>query len=88
MELFRGFPRKGLPFDFGDYFPSDAAPAARLADSEVHFGTDGLVLQQLPAWWADSNRRRVDLIDRQLEHGLTEAEAAELDQIERRMDRA
>ncbi len=88
LELFRGFPRKGLPFDFGDYFPLDAAPTGRLADSAHMFDTDGLVLKRLPSWWAETNRRRVELIDKQLQGSLTAVEESELERIERRMDKA
>jgi len=71
LELFTGEQRKGVPFFQNEYFPKGFSHLDRLSD-----------LLAITADWTSTNRRRCQLIRKDVKGNLTDKETAELDRLE------
>ena len=71
LELFTGVQRRGVPFVQTEYFPKGFTNLNRLSD-----------LLAITADWAKTNRRRCNLIRKDVEKGLSEKEHKELEWLE------
>jgi hypothetical protein len=71
LDLFAGWERGGVPFEFDRYFPKHVEQPAHLRD-----------LIDATYDWPKTNRRRGRLIGREVEGTITEAEAGELKRLQ------
>jgi hypothetical protein len=67
LSIFTGWNRLGVPFKQSRYFPSELAHPMSLSDF-VSYESD----------WTSTNRRRCELVDREIDRTITIDEAAEL----------
>ncbi len=75
LDLFRGVPRRGVPFVQTEYFPKGYIDLDRLSD-----------LLAITVDWEKTNRRRGKLMDLEDEGRLTPAQAEELANLQRLAD--
>lgn len=71
LDLFTGVQRRGVPFTQMEYFPKGFTHLDRLSD-----------LLAITADWTQTNRRRCQLIRKDVKSHLSEKEKAELQQLE------